>query len=626
MALPSANAAAATASRRHSRRRRPRRFPAAVAAIHLLLLLTALPALIRPRIANTPPFALAAGPSSQASKTGTRENVDGVSVEIGEKVSNQGVDAIVYHAKHGSKDVIYKEPLPHKKLWPNEVDATRAAGQLVAAEGNKMVQNKVGTTGLKDWLQTQKNSPEAKSKYLLTDEKPEDHRGKIKLSDAIYGQVAQHQKDVGFVHHDTNSGNIRVHASPSDQPVKFAGWDGPQNGTHRLGSCSALTAVRCSVAHPAKAGAEGVAAAPAGAKDGCRGTSNQPARKTVRRQVEAVELEEARVEARPSLGTESGPRRARRQPASAAAPVGPTRPASKMAVKTQGGNVGGGAKDGGKAPPTSRRSYEFWCSLKQRTASTAAAAIEASTCNGIATAVAIVIDVGDVFPVLVVTVVVVVVVLLESSQGLSATVYHAKHGSNDVTYKELLPKPRFSETEIGATNEDFFTSLTVSSAFKPAEGDKMVQKKVDTTGLKDWLLTQKDSPEAKSKYLLSGDKPEDHPNKVKLSDAIYGQIAQHQKDVVNVHHDTKYGNIRVHASPSDKPVKFVYWRYHDLLNVRDPCSAKWFQFSADGALFRRAGKSTCNTATSRSKAGAVKTTKLAAQYEPPTTNEVAEDE
>ncbi|KAI9332449.1 hypothetical protein DFJ73DRAFT_963443 [Zopfochytrium polystomum] len=390
MAQPSPDAAAATPSRR---RRRPRRFPAAVAAIHLLLLLAALPAVIRPRIANTPPFALAAGPSSQASKTGTRENVGGVSVEIGEKVSNQGVDAIVYHAKHGSKDVIYKEPLPHKKLWPNEVDATRAAGQLVAAEGNKMVQNKVGTTGLKDWLQTQKNSPEAKSKYLLTDEKPEDHRGKIKLSDAIYGQVAQHQKDVGFVHHDTNSGNIRVHASPSDKPVKFAGVRGesrqgtvpkmelidwghakkvsPQHtveGRKVRDQASIKMACfiqgfqfradrgallrrapgkgRCGGAGGGTAGAKTAVGrrATASAKDGAATGGGGGARggaggsKTVTRNGVGAATSKAAASERGGDGR-----------ANAAS--------SRMAVKTQGGNVGGGAKDGGKAaPPTSRRS------------------------------------------------------------------------------------------------------------------------------------------------------------------------------------------------------------------------------------------------------------------------------
>ncbi|KAI9328109.1 hypothetical protein DFJ73DRAFT_800687 [Zopfochytrium polystomum] len=81
-----------------------------------------------------------------------------------------------------------------------------------------MVQKKVGTTGVKDGLRTQKANPEARSKYLLNHEDARDHPNKVKLSDAIYGQIAKQQKDVGYVHSDMNPGNIRVHASPSDKP------------------------------------------------------------------------------------------------------------------------------------------------------------------------------------------------------------------------------------------------------------------------------------------------------------------------------------------------------------------------------------------------------------------------
>ncbi|KAI9327838.1 hypothetical protein DFJ73DRAFT_782770 [Zopfochytrium polystomum] len=191
--MPQPSAADRASQGRHPLPRRCVAAPAAsvvsIAVRFLLLLLPVISVLL--------PFALAAGPSSSESKTGTTENVGGVSVQIGDKVGTQGLSAAVYHAKHGSTDVIYKEPLKYKKLWPKEVEATRAAGQLVAAEGEKMVQKKVGTTGLKDWLKTQHDNPEAKSKYLSLGENAKNNPGKVKLSDAIHGQITKQQKDVG---------------------------------------------------------------------------------------------------------------------------------------------------------------------------------------------------------------------------------------------------------------------------------------------------------------------------------------------------------------------------------------------------------------------------------------------
>ncbi|KAI9345879.1 hypothetical protein DFJ73DRAFT_960749, partial [Zopfochytrium polystomum] len=152
-------------SRRHPRRHGPcGRFYAPI-ALRPLLLLAAVLVLLPSQFGTTLPFALAAGPSSSSSsgseesKAGTTQIVGGVSIAVGDKVANQGKMATVYHAKHGSDDVIYKEA--RRKFWANEVDATRAAGQLVAEEGGKiMVQKKVGTTGVKDWLRTQKANPE----------------------------------------------------------------------------------------------------------------------------------------------------------------------------------------------------------------------------------------------------------------------------------------------------------------------------------------------------------------------------------------------------------------------------------------------------------------------------------
>ncbi|KAI9348909.1 hypothetical protein DFJ73DRAFT_960077 [Zopfochytrium polystomum] len=145
------------------------------------------------------------------SKTGTTQTVGNVKVEVrwAAKLRDRCSAQDVYNAKHGAKDVIYMEN--RSPFQKTEVDATKAAGQLVAAQGNKMVQHKVGSTGLKEWLDDKKNSPKAKSKYLLVGEKPEDHPGKAKLSDRINADVKKKQQDIGYVHGDIHAGNIRVH-------------------------------------------------------------------------------------------------------------------------------------------------------------------------------------------------------------------------------------------------------------------------------------------------------------------------------------------------------------------------------------------------------------------------------
>ncbi|KAI9326641.1 hypothetical protein DFJ73DRAFT_906990 [Zopfochytrium polystomum] len=143
------------------------------------------------------------------SKTGTTQTVGNVKVQVGSEIKRQMFGSDVYNAKHGAKDVIYMEN--RSPFQKTEVDATKAAGQLVAAQGNKMVQHKVGSTGLKEWVDDKKNSPKAKSKYLLVGEKPEDHPGKAKLSDRINADVKKKQQDIGYVHGDIHAGNIRVH-------------------------------------------------------------------------------------------------------------------------------------------------------------------------------------------------------------------------------------------------------------------------------------------------------------------------------------------------------------------------------------------------------------------------------
>ncbi|KAI9331921.1 hypothetical protein DFJ73DRAFT_897891 [Zopfochytrium polystomum] len=210
----------------HDQRRRRRPHPnvtVATATAHILLLLVALPALldfVPAALTATTALAASSGSSDgpKPSKSGTSETVGGVTVKLGDKPRTQGRNSVVYSAKQGSKDVIYKEANPNREFGPNEVAATRAAGQLISAEGSKMVQHKVGTAGLKDWLQTQKKSPEMKQNFLARNEKPEDDPNKAKLSEKIYDQLEQRQKDVGYVHDDIHSGNIRVHASPSDRP------------------------------------------------------------------------------------------------------------------------------------------------------------------------------------------------------------------------------------------------------------------------------------------------------------------------------------------------------------------------------------------------------------------------
>ncbi|KAI9318281.1 hypothetical protein DFJ73DRAFT_769769 [Zopfochytrium polystomum] len=183
-----------------------------------------------------------------------------------------------------------------------------------------------------------------------------------------------------------------------------------------------------------------------------------------------------------------------------------------------------------------------------------------------------------------------------SYQGESATVYHAKHGSNDVIYKQDSYKSRYEGNGVAATKAD-----------------------------------SENIPEAKSKYLLKGENAKDHPNKAKLSDTIYSQLEKNQKDVGFLHNDVHAFNIRVHASPSDKPVelrqvilayfpknpppfapRFPYNSFktdgkihiegqkaHDLPEIQDECGAAGFQFLTGRELFRRTAVA-CRSSAKRS--------------------------
>ncbi|KAI9313992.1 hypothetical protein DFJ73DRAFT_933825 [Zopfochytrium polystomum] len=135
---------------------------------------------------------------SGPSKTGTSEKVDGVTVQLGSKVDRQGQFSNVYNAKHGSTDVIYKEEKPRTPLGSNEVAATKAAGQLISAEGGKMVQHKGRHRGARGLAQKAKEQPRGKAKGTVPKMEPIDWGAAKKISGTNTVEAAK-KEDLGSI-------------------------------------------------------------------------------------------------------------------------------------------------------------------------------------------------------------------------------------------------------------------------------------------------------------------------------------------------------------------------------------------------------------------------------------------
>ncbi|KAI9337717.1 hypothetical protein DFJ73DRAFT_763346 [Zopfochytrium polystomum] len=138
--------------------------------------------------------------SSSRRLEGPVETVGGVTVQVGEKIKVQtNTRADVQKASTDGKtdNAIYKENRRGAPLGQHEVAATRAANQLISAEGNRMIQHKVGEMGLNDYLKQASKDPAAKKAYQRTGLNPLTKVGRPKLSDHINDQVQAQQRRVG---------------------------------------------------------------------------------------------------------------------------------------------------------------------------------------------------------------------------------------------------------------------------------------------------------------------------------------------------------------------------------------------------------------------------------------------
>ncbi|KAI9337712.1 hypothetical protein DFJ73DRAFT_950675 [Zopfochytrium polystomum] len=146
------------------------------------------------------------------------KTVGGVTVKVGEKIKAQvNTRADVEKASTDGKtyNAVYKKYRLGESVGPHEVDATRKAGQLIAAQGKRMIQHKVGEMGLNEYLKQASKDPAAKKAYQKVDDNLVKRLGKPKLSDHINKQIVNQQKQVGYAHLDVHPDNIRI--TPQEQ-------------------------------------------------------------------------------------------------------------------------------------------------------------------------------------------------------------------------------------------------------------------------------------------------------------------------------------------------------------------------------------------------------------------------
>ncbi|KAI9313993.1 hypothetical protein DFJ73DRAFT_968185 [Zopfochytrium polystomum] len=123
------------------------------------------------------------------------ETVGGVTVQVGPRLeADHNTSADVHKAStDGQTDnAVYKKIRGGAPFGRHEVAATRAAGQLISAEGNRMIQHKTAYQRVNVIPATTTGKP------------------KPKMSDHIYNQVLAHQRKTGYNHNDVHADNIRV--------------------------------------------------------------------------------------------------------------------------------------------------------------------------------------------------------------------------------------------------------------------------------------------------------------------------------------------------------------------------------------------------------------------------------
>ncbi|KAI9325161.1 hypothetical protein DFJ73DRAFT_914049 [Zopfochytrium polystomum] len=118
------------------------------------------------------------------------------------KIIGAGTSGVVYDAKDSKgRPAVYKE-LRQKRVWKDhEIEATKAAGQYISHDSVSMVQKKVGTHDLEDYLDEKKRNP-----------------GGWKPNSAeIIRQVDKQQNKMKFSHTDAGTQNIRVDTTKTNK-------------------------------------------------------------------------------------------------------------------------------------------------------------------------------------------------------------------------------------------------------------------------------------------------------------------------------------------------------------------------------------------------------------------------
>ncbi|KAI9359931.1 hypothetical protein DFJ73DRAFT_900341 [Zopfochytrium polystomum] len=132
--------------------------------------------------------------------------------KVGEPLTS-GTHGEVHHATSNGNPAIYKTLHDGQSWGENEIAATKAAKQLIAHDDKRMVQHKVGTQGLSDYLKNKKDNP----------------GGWTPDSKEIVRQIEKHQDKAGYRHRDVNINNVRVDTTKTSKKtgapkIKLVDW------------------------------------------------------------------------------------------------------------------------------------------------------------------------------------------------------------------------------------------------------------------------------------------------------------------------------------------------------------------------------------------------------------------
>ncbi|KAI9328044.1 hypothetical protein DFJ73DRAFT_904524 [Zopfochytrium polystomum] len=146
--------------------------------------------------------ALGAGGNAANRAPGSHVTVGKTRVKVGSYL-NQGSNGRVYHAEDSKGKPVILKTLHDDASWTDtEIAVTKAAGQYISHDDRNMVQKKVGTHDLGEYLKYKKANP----------------GGWIPNSDDIVKQLEAQQHAVGYIHPDVLD-NVRVDATRNSKLV-----------------------------------------------------------------------------------------------------------------------------------------------------------------------------------------------------------------------------------------------------------------------------------------------------------------------------------------------------------------------------------------------------------------------